>query len=130
MAFDILLNADDHSTPVLTCRLDSATENTTSAFPKRPFLSSSSWIKCMEERIWLRSTDSPQRILSHWDEGIPSGRSLATHKRALTPERSSLNLNKVRQISTQLGLWLELREGLNQGMSSSLARFLADSSPD
>ena len=122
-AFDIRLKADDHSEPDLTCRLDSATANTTSAPPKRPFLSSLSWIKCMDERIWLRSTDSPRRILSHWVEGIPSGRLLATRKRVLTPDRSSLNWRRVLQVSMQLALRDELREGLNHGISSSLTRF-------
>ena len=120
-ALDILLKAEDHSLPVLICRFDSATVNTTSALPKRPFLSSSSWIKCMEERIWWRSTDSPRRIRSHWEEGIPSGRLLATRKSDLTPERSSLNWSRVRQVSTQLILRGESDVELYQGMSSSLA---------
>ena len=121
MAFDILLKAADHSLPVLTCRFDSATVKTTSALPKRPFLSSSSWTKCMEERIWWRSTDSPRRIRSHWEGGIPSGRLLATRRSDLTPDRSSLNWSRIRQVSIQLVLREEPEEELYQGISSSLA---------
>ena len=91
VALDALWKAVDHSDSVLTCCLASVMAKTTSADPMRPFLSSSSWIKCIEERIWLRSTDSPQSNRSHWEEGIPSGRLFATRKRALTPAGSSLN---------------------------------------
>ena len=114
-----LQNAVDHSDLVLTCRLASATAKTTSADPKCPFLSSSSWTKCIEERIWLRSRDSPRSNLSHWEEGMPSGRLLATRKRALTPAGSSLNWRRVRQVSTQLLLRAELTAGSNHGISSS-----------
>ena len=123
-AFAICLNAADHSPPVLTCRLDSATAKTTSAPPTCPFLSSLNWIKCIDERIWWRSTDSPRRILSHCDEGIPSGRLLATRRRALTPDKSSLNWKRVLQVSTQLPLLDELGDEICQGMSSSFTLFL------
>ena len=123
-AFDILLYAEDQSPPVLTCRLDSATAKTTSVPPTCPFLSSSIWIKCMAERIWWRSTDSPRRIRSHWVEGIPSGRLLATRRSDLTPGKSSLNWRSILQVSTQLPLLDELGFALYQGISSSLALFL------
>ena len=138
-AFDIRLYAEDQSPPVLTCRLDSATAKTTSVPPTRPFLSSSSWIKCMAERIWWRSTDSPRRIRSHWVEGIPSGSLSATRKSDLTPGKSSLNWRRILQVSTQLPLLDELEVDLYQGISSSLALFLtircwtsspSNSSPD
>ena len=114
-----LRNVVDHSDPVLTCHLASAMAKTTSADPKHPFLSSSSWTKCIEERIWLRSRDSPQSNLSHWEEGVPSRRLLATRKRALTPAGSSLNWRRVQQVSTQLLLRAELMAGSNHGISSS-----------
>ena len=126
---DILLKAADHSAPVLTCLFDSAMANTTSVAPTQPFLSSSRWTKCMVERIWLRSTDSPRSIRSHWEDGIPSGRSLATRKRDLTPDRSSLNCNKVRQVSAQLVLRADITALLYHGISSSFAHLLTTLGP-
>jgi hypothetical protein len=129
-ALDALRKADDHSAPVLICRFDSATENTTSAAPKRPFLSSSSWTKCIAERTWLRSMDSPRRSLSHCEDGIPSGRLLATHRSDLTPDKSSLNCHKVLQVSIQLLLRAELTAQSYQGISSSRAlRLVTRGSP-
>jgi hypothetical protein len=62
MAFDALLQADDHSDAVVIWFLLSEFPNTISVFPKQPILSSSRITWCRDVKIWLRPIESPLKI--------------------------------------------------------------------
>ena len=73
MAFEALLHAADHSAVVEIRFLASEMPKEISVSPRWPVLSSSGIVWWSDTKIWLSSTESPLRIHSHCEEGIPEG---------------------------------------------------------
>ena len=101
MALEAFLQAADHSAAVEMRHFGSVTPKVISASPKRPVLSSSATTWCNDEKTWLRSTASPLRMCSHWEEGIPEGDLGAILTKNFAFEMSRLYDCSNRQVSGQ-----------------------------